>query len=107
MVSFLSNQVGRVCRLCGRQHHIIVGIPHNAGEGRQRGEEQKRPLEGLTKLNHVLIRVGITSADMFTLQQDSFRLHDNRVGQRQGKNSSSRVAEEDCTHTFLAHSDSR
>jgi hypothetical protein len=52
---------------CGRQHHIIVGITDNAAEWGKIGEQRKRPLEGLTKFSHVLIRVWIASADMFTL----------------------------------------
>jgi hypothetical protein len=40
---------------------------------------------------------------MFTLQQHGFRLRHNRLGERQGKHSASRVAEEDGTDTIFAH----
>ena len=69
------------------QHHIIVGITDNTGEGREVGEEWKRPLEGLTKCHHVIIRVrlcGVFVGDLLeaTIQGQTIVLKPKEVVDR-------------------------
>lgn len=97
-----THDIRRVGTSSGGNNHVVVRITDNVGKRGELGHEKKRTLEELAKLDNIVIRVGIASAQVRTPKEHSFCFGNNLLGEKQLKNSSSGFAEEYGADTFLA-----